>query len=79
MPYTNTLKVFEKLRPAFDEKQSTAVAEAIELAVEENNETTFEKLSTKVELKEVEVRILRWMVTLWVTQMLATIAFFFKK
>lgn len=51
---------------------------AIEGALEDNSESLFEKLATKQELKEVEVRLLRWMVTLWITQMVAILALFFK-
>ncbi|HLD79737.1 MAG TPA: hypothetical protein VJA18_04195 [Candidatus Nanoarchaeia archaeon] len=47
-------------------------------SLEENSKTIFEKLATKAELKEVEIRILRWMVTLWITQMVAMLALFFK-
>lgn len=78
MAIANTLKIFEVLRKSFDEQQAKVIASAIETALEENSKTIFEKLATKAELKEIKIDILKWMVTLWITQMIAILALLFK-
>ena len=55
MPYTNSLKVFEKLRPAFDEKQATAVAEAIDEALETNNDVLLDKFDERWDKFEAKI------------------------
>ncbi|MBI2119686.1 MAG: hypothetical protein HYT97_08680 [Elusimicrobia bacterium] len=72
------MKIFEVLRKSFDEQQAKVIASAIETALEENSKTIFEKLATKAELKEIKIDILKWMVTLWITQMIAILALLFK-
>ena len=42
MAHINTLKVFETLRSVFDEKQAAKIAEAVEAAMETNNESLLE-------------------------------------
>ncbi|MFH1958614.1 MAG: hypothetical protein ABIJ15_09100 [bacterium] len=54
MAYANTLKVFEVLRPAFDEKQATKIAEAVETALETNNSALFSEVATKGDLAELK-------------------------
>ncbi|MBI3012179.1 MAG: hypothetical protein HYY63_00970 [Elusimicrobia bacterium] len=78
MAIADTLKIFETLRRSFDEQQARTIASAIEGALEETERATFERLATKTELKELKVDILKWMVTLWITQMIAILALFFK-
>ena len=57
MPYTNSLKVFEKLRPAFDEKQATAVAEAIDEALETNNDVLLDKFDERWDKFEAKIDV----------------------
>ena len=79
MAYANTLKVFELLRPAFDEKQATKISEAIESALETNNSALFSQMATKGDLEKLEERferrlaetktdIIKWMFIFWVGQ-----------
>jgi len=70
MAYANTLKVFEVLRPVFDEKQATKISEAIESALETNNSALFTDMVTKAELAkqlaEMKAEIIKWMFIFWV-------------
>jgi len=68
MAYANTLKVFELLRPAFDEKQATKISEAIESALETNNSALLDKVATKVDLAEIKTEIIKWMFIFWIGQ-----------
>ena len=72
MAYANTLKVFEVLRPAFDEKQATKISEAIESALETNNSALFTDMVTKAELAkqlaETKAELIKWMFIFWVGQ-----------
>jgi len=68
MAYANTLKVFEVLRPVFDEKQATKISEAIESALETNNSALLDKVATKVDLAEIKTEIIKWMFIFWVGQ-----------
>ena len=70
MAYANTLKVFEVLRPVFDEKQATKISEAIESALETNNSALFTDMVTKAELAkqlaEMKAEIIKSMFIFWV-------------
>jgi len=93
MAYANTLKVFEVLRPVFDEKQATKISEAIESALETNNSALFGevatkgdlaelKAATKVDLAEMKAELIKWMFIFWVGQfasITAVLFLFFKK
>jgi len=79
MAYANTLKVFEVLRPTFDEKQATKIAEAVETALETNNSALFStvatkgdltelKAATKADLAEMKAEIIKWMFIFWIGQ-----------
>ena len=72
MAYANTLKVFEVLRPVFDEKQATKISEAIESALETNNSALFTDMVTKAELAkqlaETKAELIKWMFIFWVGQ-----------
>jgi hypothetical protein len=79
MAHTDTLKVFEILRPVFDEKQATKIAEAVEEAIESNNGGLEKTLATKADLQAglAEVRqeisatkaeLLKWMFIFWAGQ-----------
>ena len=72
MAYANTLKVFELLRPVFDEKQATKISEAIESALETNNSALFTDMVTKAELAkqlaETKAELIKWMFIFWVGQ-----------
>ena len=75
MTYTNTLKVFETLRLAFDEKQATKIAEAVEVALETNDVALLEKVATKADvvavkadLAETKAELLKWMFIFWIGQ-----------
>ena len=75
MAYTNSLKVFERLRPAFDEKQATAVAEAIDEALETNNDILLSDVATKndltgiqTQIAETKAEIIKWMFIFWIGQ-----------
>ena len=75
MAYTNTLKVFETLRSVFDEKQATKIAEAVETALETNNETLLAKVatkediaSTKEDIANTKAEIIKWMFIFWIGQ-----------
>lgn len=54
MAHTDTLKVFEILRPVFDEKQATKIAEAVEEAIESNNGGLEKALATKADLADLK-------------------------
>ena len=54
MAYANTLKIFEVLRPVFDEKQAAKISEAIESALETNNSALFNDAATKGDLAELK-------------------------
>ena len=75
MPYTNTLKVFEKLRPAFDEKQATAVAEAIDEALETNNDALLQKFEAIIDVRiaNLKAELIKWMFIFIVGQTTVTI------
>ena len=89
MPYTNALKVFEKLRPAFDEKQATAVAEAIDEALETNNDALLDKfgqrwdqfeakMNTKfaevdAKIADLKAELIKWMFIFWIGQFASTV------
>jgi len=93
MAYANTLKVFEVLRPAFDEKQATKISEAIESALETNNSALLDKVATKadlqsevsnlrIEMREMKAELIKWMFIFWVGQfasITAVLFLFFKK
>ncbi|MBI5308832.1 MAG: hypothetical protein HZB37_11020 [Planctomycetes bacterium] len=86
MAYTNTLKVFKTLRSVFDEKQATKIAEAVETALEANNEALLKEVATKKDLTETKAEIIKWMFIFWIGQfasivgVLTAILFaFFKK
>ncbi|MEW6558229.1 MAG: hypothetical protein AB1349_12930 [Elusimicrobiota bacterium] len=78
MAYVNTLKVFEILRDSFDEKQSKRISESIEVALETNNAELLKTVATKMDLKNTEVKIIKWLVILWLTQMVATLGILLK-
>ena len=84
MAYVNTLKVFELLRPAFDEKQASKISEAIESALETNNSALFSQTVTKGDLEKLEERferrlaetktdIIKWMFIFWVGQVVSIV------
>jgi len=73
MAYTNTLKVFETLRVAFDEKQSTRIAEAVEAALETNNVTLLDKIATKADLAQTRADIIEWIFIFWIGQFAAIV------
>ncbi len=86
MAHTNTLKVFETLRSAFDEKQAAKIAEAVETALETNNADLLKEVATKRDLAETKAEIIKWMFIFWIGQfasivgVLTAILFaFFKK
>ncbi|MCD6311011.1 MAG: hypothetical protein J7M11_00915 [Elusimicrobia bacterium] len=93
MAYANTLKIFEVLRPAFDEKQATKIAEAVETAFETNNAALFSKMATKgdltelkaatkADLAEMKAEIIKWMFIFWIGQfasITAVLFLFFKR
>ncbi len=62
------LKVFETLRSVFDEKQATTIAEAVETALETNNETLFGKVATKEDIANAKAEIIKWMFIFWIGQ-----------
>ncbi len=64
MAHTNTLKVFETLRSAFDEK----IAEAVETALETNNADLLKEVATKRDLAETKAEIIKWMFIFWIGQ-----------
>ena len=68
MAYTNTLKIFETLRSVFDEKQATKIAEAVETALETNNETLLGKVATKEDIANTKAEIIKWMFIFWIGQ-----------
>ena len=75
MAHTDTLKVFEILRPVFDEKQATKIAEAVEEAIESNNGGLEKALATKADLADLEAKLvetkaelLKWMFIFWAGQ-----------
>jgi len=59
MAYTSTLKVFETLRLAFDEKQATKIVEAVEVAIATSNTALLESVSTKVDIAESKTELKR--------------------
>ncbi len=82
MAHTNTLKVFETLRSAFDEK----IAEAVETALETNNADLLKEVATKRDLAETKAEIIKWMFIFWIGQfasivgvLTANLFAFFKK
>jgi len=77
MAYANTLKIFEVLRPAFDEKQATKIAEAVETAFETNNSALLDKVATKVDLAEMKAEIIKWMFIFWIGQFASITAVLF--
>jgi len=77
MAYANTLKVFEALRPAFDEKQATKISEAVEIALETNNSALLDKVATKVDLAEMKAEIIKWMFIFWIGQFASITAVLF--
>lgn len=86
MAYTNTLKIFETLRSVFDEKQATKIVEAVEAALETNNETLLGKVAAKEDIANTKAEIIKWMFIFWIGQftsivgVLTAILFaFFKK
>jgi len=92
MAYANTLKVFELLRPAFDEKQATKISEAIESALETNNSALLDKVATKadlqsevsnlrIEMREMKAELIKWMFIFWIGQFasITTVLFLFFK
>ncbi len=82
MAYANTLKVFEVLRPVFDEKQATKISEAIESALETNNSVILDKVATKIDLAEMKTELIKWMFIFWVGQfasITAVLFLFFKR
>ena len=68
MAHTNALKVFEILRPVFDEKQATKIAEAVEAALETNNTDLLGKVATKQDLAETKAELIKWMFIFWIGQ-----------
>ena len=75
MTYTNTLKVFETLRVAFDEKQATKIAEAVEVALETNNTALLGEVATKADIAETKAflaetksELIKWMFIFWIGQ-----------
>ncbi|MBI1987196.1 MAG: DUF1640 domain-containing protein [Nitrospinae bacterium] len=51
MPYADTLKVFSRLREGgFEEGQAKVIAQAMEEALESNNEVLLDKIATKEDL-----------------------------
>jgi len=68
MGHANTLKVFEMLRLAFDEKQATKIAEAVEVALETNDVALLGKVATKADLAETKAELLKWMFIFWIGQ-----------
>lgn len=57
MAYVDTLKVFEILRPVFDEKQSAKIAEAVEVAIKTNNAELLNEVATKKEIIELKAEL----------------------
>jgi len=57
MAYTNTLKIFETLRLAFDENQATKITEAVETAIETNDVALLESVATKTDIAEVKAEV----------------------
>ena len=68
MGHANTLKVFEMLRLAFDEKQATKIAEAVEVALETHDVALLGKVATKADLAEIKAELLKWMFIFWIGQ-----------
>jgi len=75
MAYAGTLKVFETLRLAFDEKQATKIAGAVEAAFGVNDTILLEKVATKADiaetkqcLAETKAELIKWMFIFWVGQ-----------
>lgn len=62
MPYADTLKVYEKLREGFDEKEAKTIASAIEEAFESNNKVLLERIATKEDLANLRAEIYRAMI-----------------
>jgi len=93
MAYANTLKIFEVLRPAFDEKQATKISEAVETALETNNSALLDKVATKEDLANLRIEmhdeigklraeIIKWMFIFWIGQfasITAVLFLFFKR
>ncbi len=70
MPYADTLKVFETLRQEFDEKKAAKIAEAIESALETNNDALLQRMGEVVgtKISEAKAEIIKWMFIFWVGQ-----------
>ncbi|PKN00587.1 MAG: hypothetical protein CVU78_00495 [Elusimicrobia bacterium HGW-Elusimicrobia-2] len=89
MAYANTLKIFEALRPVFDEPKSKAIASAVESALETNNSSLLNEIATKDDLRKLEIKmeqvrteIIKWMFIFWIGQfasITAVLFLFFKK
>ena len=75
MPYADTLKVYDKLRENFEEKQAKTIAHAIEEALESNNQTLTGNVATKgdiskleAEIAELKAELIKWMFLFWIGQ-----------
>lgn len=84
MPYADTLKIFEILRPKFDEEQAKVITEAIE-SIEQALETNQNNLATKkdiadlkselkVEIAQTKAELLKWLFLFWVGQVAVVFA-----
>jgi len=84
MAQANTLKIFETLRPVFDEQHAAKIAEAVEVALEENNRSLLDKVATKedifllkTEITETKAEIIKWMFIFWIGQFVSIVSILF--
>lgn len=57
MSHADTLKLYEKLRAGFQEKEAKVIAEAIDEALVANNETLLNEVATKRDVAAIEEKI----------------------
>ncbi|MEK7166978.1 MAG: hypothetical protein AAB732_01005 [Patescibacteria group bacterium] len=78
MAIINTLQIYDILKKtSLGEMESKAITKVIEKSFEEYKEEQKEFLVTKIDLKEVEVRLIRWMFIFWIGQIGAILGILF--
>ena len=80
----STLELYERLKPKLGETEARSLLEYVDSVrkvsvTEERFERELAHLATKADLAELKASLMRWMFALWVTQMAAIIALFFRK
>ena len=79
MAKIDTLKIYEAIKDNWTKDPSRAVVEAIEESLEEYHNGQKDVLATKSGLKDLEVKLIRWMFVFWITQFIAILGILIAK